>query len=347
MAGNKPIRCLLLAAMLSFSGILLAQSTGKTVRHHKIAETDPSSPPELIQAESAIEKRDYATAEPLLQKVVERDPSNYAAWFDLGFVCNALGRSDDAIAAYRKSVAAKPDVFESNLNLGLMLAKAGQPEAEQFLRTATGLTPTSHIEEGRERAWLSLAHVLENTQPQKALEAYRQAAALQPKDPEPHIAAGLLLERQSDWVNAGKEYQQVQALDPQSVEALTGLANVYMRSRRMPEAEATLRKLAALRPEDAGVHLQLGRMLAATGKNDDAVAELQAGLKLTPNDPDAQRDLAEVLVSAGKFDQAEPLFPRFCRPNRTILTCITAWDRPCSSSTSFPRRRSNFCWRSS
>jgi tetratricopeptide (TPR) repeat protein len=308
MAGNKPIRCLLLAAMLSFSGILLAQSTGKTVRHHKIAETDPSSPPELIQAESAIEKRDYATAEPLLQKVVERDPSNYAAWFDLGFVCNALGRSDDAIAAYRKSVAAKPDVFESNLNLGLMLAKAGQPEAEQFLRTATGLTPTSHIEEGRERAWLSLAHVLENTQPQKALEAYRQAAALQPKDPEPHIAAGLLLERQSDWVNAGKEYQQVQALDPQSVEALTGLANVYMRSRRMPEAEATLRKLAALRPEDAGVHLQLGRMLAATGKNDDAVAELQAGLKLTPNDPDAQRDLAEVLVSAGKFDQAEPLF---------------------------------------
>jgi tetratricopeptide (TPR) repeat protein len=307
MAGNKPIRCLLLAAMLG-SGLLLAQSTGKTVRHHKVAVTDPSSPPELIQAENAIEKKDYTTAEPLLQKVVERDPSNYAAWFDLGFVCNALDRTDDAIAAYRKSVAAKPDVFESNLNLGLMLAKARQPEAEQFLRAATRLPPTSHIEEGRERAWLSLAHVLENTQPQQALQAYGEAAALQPQDPEPHIAAGLLLERQSDWANAEKEYQQVQALDPQSVEALTGLANVYMRSKRLPEAEAALRKLATLRPQDAGVHLQLGRMLAAAGKNDDAVAELQTGLKLTPNDSEAQRDLADVLVSAGKFDQAEPLF---------------------------------------
>ncbi len=86
---------------------------------------DPSSPPELIQAESAIEKQDYATAEPLLKKVVANDPDNYAAWFDLGFLYNALGKTDDSIAAYRKSVAAKPGVFESNLNLGLMLVKAG------------------------------------------------------------------------------------------------------------------------------------------------------------------------------------------------------------------------------
>ncbi len=100
-----------------------AQS-GKTVRHHKVAVDDPSSPPELIQAESAIEKEDYATAEPLLKKVVAQDPDNFAAWFDLGFLYNALGKTEDSIAAYRKSVAAKPGVFESNLNLGLMLVKA-------------------------------------------------------------------------------------------------------------------------------------------------------------------------------------------------------------------------------
>ena len=73
----------------------------------------------------------------------------------------ALGKMDDSIAAYRKSVAAKPDVFESNLNLGLQLAKSGQPDAEQFLRAATQLKPTSHVAEGQARAWLSLAHVLE------------------------------------------------------------------------------------------------------------------------------------------------------------------------------------------
>jgi len=92
-----------LGAVLAFalsSGIVSAQTTGKTVRHHKEAVVDQSSP-ELAQAESAIDKKDYTSAEPLLKKVVERTPSDYQAWFDLGFVYNALGRSEDSIAAYR------------------------------------------------------------------------------------------------------------------------------------------------------------------------------------------------------------------------------------------------------
>ena len=114
--------------------------------------------------------------------MVAADPNNFQAWFDLGFVYNGLGNTQESIAAYRKSVAAKPDVFESNLNLGLMLAKTGQPDAEQFLRAATTLKPTANVDEGHARAWLSLAHVLENSKPDEAIEAYKQAAALDPKE---------------------------------------------------------------------------------------------------------------------------------------------------------------------
>ena len=297
----------LLTASLVCGERSLAQMTGTTVRHHKEAVDDPTQAA-LSQAEAAIEKKDFATAETSLKKIVAQAPNNYQAWFDLGFVYNALGRREDSIGAYRKSVAAKPDVFESNLNLGLMLARSGQPDAAQYLRAATKLTPTDHVEEGRERAWLSLAHVLEASKPQEALQAYRQAALVQPKDPEPHIAAGLLLERAADLSGAEKEYQQVAALDPQSVEALTALANIYMRSKRFFQAESVLRKLALARPDDAGVHLQLGRVLGAAGKTDDAIAELEAGLKLTPGDKEAQRDLAELFSSSGKYDRSEPLY---------------------------------------
>ena len=101
-----------------------------------------TTPPEIAQAEDAIQKNDFTGAETLLKKALDEDPHNYQAWFDLGFVLNRLGRADESIAAYRKSVAAKPDVFESNLNLGLMLVRANNPEAEQFLRAATTLKPT-------------------------------------------------------------------------------------------------------------------------------------------------------------------------------------------------------------
>ena len=279
--------------------------------HHTTVAEEEGPPPELAQAEALIQKQDYAGAEPLLKKVLDgdagNDPANYVAWFELGFVENSLGKRDESIAAYRKSVAAKPDVFESNLNLGLQLAKAGQPDAEQFLLAATQLKPTSHIAEGHARAWISLAHVLEATKPEEAIADYRQAAALQPKDPEPHLAAGLLLEKQGKYADAESEYKQALALGPSS-DALTGLANIYMRGHRLPEAEAELKKLVAAHPDQADARIQLGRVLAADGKYDEAIAELQAGEKLAPTDASLPRDLADLYVIAKKYDQAEAAY---------------------------------------
>jgi tetratricopeptide (TPR) repeat protein len=286
------------------------QKTGpyssKSVRHTRVAE-EGAPPPELTQAEDAIQKHNYAAAEPLLQKVVEHDPANYVAWFDLGFTENGLGKLDDSIAAYRKSVAVKPDAFEPNLNLGLQLAKSGHPEAERFLRSATQLKPSSNVSEGKFRAWLSLANVLEKSNREEALTAYHQAATLQPKDAEPHLAAGHLLEQDNKFADAEQEYKQALALDPAS-DALTGLANVYMRGRRFAEAEEYLRKLVAAHPREAAAHIQLGRVLAAQGKNDEAIAELQTVAKPAAADVSVQRDLADLYFAAAKNEEAETAY---------------------------------------
>lgn len=308
-------RALACLAVTLLSPALQAQTTGQTVRHHREAVAEESQSAELTQAEAAIEKKDYAAAEALLKQAVEKNAANYLAWFYLGFVYNAQHMPDEAIAAYRSSVTAKPEIFESNLNLGLMLARKGDAEAEKFLRAATRLTPTAHVEEGRERAWLSLAHVLEAKDPDAALQAYGEAAALQPKDPEPHISAGLMLERHNQLDAAEKEYRQVLALDPESQDAAAALTSIYIRGKRFSEAETTLRALAAKRPDDAELHLQLGRVLAESGKNDEAASEFQAGLKITPNDRNAQQALAGLLNSAGKYTESEPLLRTLLQSN--------------------------------
>jgi tetratricopeptide (TPR) repeat protein len=305
MRPNKPAPIALLILGLYLGRAALAQSSGQTVRHHKVAEQDPAFPPALTQAETAIEKRDYASAEPLLKKVVLADPGNYQAWFDLGFVYNGMGNTQESIAAYRKSVAAKPDVFESNLNLGLMLAKTDQPDAEHFLRAATTLKPTANGDEGRARAWLSLAHVLENSKPDQAIEAYQQAASLKANDPEPHLSGGLLLEKENRFADAEREYKQALAIDPDSSDALTGMANIYMRGQRFAEADPILHKIIAVHPENVSARIQLARILLIIGKNDDAIAELQEALKLNPGNSDVQRELADLYTDNKKYDQAE------------------------------------------
>jgi tetratricopeptide (TPR) repeat protein len=313
---SKPVQFrvgLLVAALSLMPAFCFPQSSGTTVRHHRVAETESLSSPDLTKAESAIEKKDYATAEPLLKKIVAAAPANYLAWFDLGFVYNAQGDALQSIEAYRKSVAAKPDVFESNLNLGLMLAKGGQPEAEKYLRAATSLKPASHIEESQARAWTSLGHVLEGSNPGEAISAYQKASALQPKDPEPLLSAGALLEKQNQLGEAEQSYKAALALAPDSDDAMTALANVYMHGRRFSEAQDMLRKLVALRPDDSAAQMQLGRILAASGQKDEAIVQLQAAAKSKPGDLDLHRDLADLYLQTGRSEEAEAEY-------RTLVT---------------------------
>lgn len=279
------------------------QQTGSTVRHHRVAETDES--PDLQQAEAAMQKQDFATAEPLLQKAVAANPEDYRAWFDLGYVYNATKQTPKAIEAYKKSVAAKPDVFESNLNLGIILARQGdKAEAAKYLQAATQLTPSANADEGRARAWLSLGLVMEASDPQQALSAYTQAAKLNPKDPEPHLSAGLLLEHEKRFDEAVHEYQAAAELDPKATEPIAGLANVYSQQKKFPEAEAQLRKLLSLQPDNGAARAQLGRVLAAEGKQDEAASTLASG-DHAADDPHVALELGTTYVKSGNNTAAE------------------------------------------
>ena len=286
------------------------QQSKPTVRHHRVEElADDSSSPEIDQAEAAMEKQDYIAAETMLLKALESNPNAYRAWFDLGYIYTATKHLPEALVAYRKSVEAKSDVFESNLNLGILLARQGQDaEAVKYLKAATQLKPTANIEEGHARAWLSLGLLEQADDPQHALADYAEAARLTPKDPEPRLSAGLLLEKQGKLDEAAREYRAAAMLDPKSTEPIAGLANVYSKQKRYSEAETQLRALLAMDPANSNARVQLGRVLAAEGKNEEATSALTEGQSPTSGDPHAALELGTIYVRDGKFPEAEEQF---------------------------------------
>jgi tetratricopeptide (TPR) repeat protein len=314
-------RTALLAASFALATILASgQTTGTTVRKHRVAEQSPVDAA-IANAETAIDKKDYTTAEKSLRDAIAQDANNYRAWFDLAFVFNANGQSAQSIEAYRKSIAANPFLFESNLNLGLMLARNGDPEAEKYLRAATQLKPSSHPQDELTRAWLALGHFLEKSSPARAVEAYKAAAILQPKNAAPHLAAAAALEGLKQYTAAETEYKRAAELDPKSPEALAGLVNIYQNNGRLPEAELALRKYIALDPQNATAYTQLGRVLAALGKNEEAIATLQTSLKLSPDNPTTVRQLVELFSDSKKYAEAEALLAPMLKqsPNDAAL----------------------------
>lgn len=286
--------------------------TGRTLRKTRVLDDS------LQRGEAAVDKKDYASAEAALQECVKADPANYRAWYDLGFVYTVTNRQADAIDAYRKSVTAKSDVFESNLNLGLLLAQNGDPSAEKYLRAATTLKPTSNVNQNMVRAWLALGQFFRKSDPKKALEAYEKVKQLQPNDAEPHLAAAMIAENAKDLATAEREYQSAARLDPKSLEAAAGLANIYMESKRPEEAEGALRKYLALLASNgdqaaaasqvASAHTQLGRVLLDLHRRDEAITEFEEALKLQPGDAKASQQLAWMYLQDKQYDKAEAQF---------------------------------------
>ncbi|MCU1284427.1 MAG: hypothetical protein JWO13_777 [Acidobacteriales bacterium] len=315
---NRVALSALLGALLSAAICPAQTQTTRTVRKHRVAVEDTSVAPAVAQAESALEKQDYATAEKLLVPVVAADPNDYLAWFDLGYVYRATKRNPQAIDAYRKSVALKPTVFASNFHLGMLLSAVGQnDEAAKYLNAATQLKPEANIPDGMYRAWMALAQVLSATKPNEALSALRKASALKAGDAEPHLLAGSLLEKQNDFPGAESEYRAVLAANPQSSPALAGLTRVYVASNRLPDAEKMLQEYVAKNPNDAGSHLQLGRLMMRIGKTDEATQEFETGLKASPQDKDLLRELAAIYANAKKYDLASAQYESLVKANPT------------------------------
>ncbi len=274
------------------------RTPSKPVAAVTLSATIPKS---VLDAEEAIAKKDYARAETLLTEATARQPKDHRAWYDLGFVFKVTDRIPAAVDAYRRSLALKPDEAATNKALGELLVASGQnAEGITFLAKAAKLNPSTEN-------WLRLGETLEASDAAAAVEAYKTAAAASPKDIEPHLRAGAVLEAQKRYPEAELSYKAALALSTTSAEALAGLTNVYVATDRVAEAEATLRQYLVLEPANAPARIQLGRLLARSGKIDEAIVALESRAGASP-DPKLAREVAGLYFAAKKFDKAVPAF---------------------------------------
>ncbi len=295
------------------AGLLLLAATmfAQSAPAHRTPAKEPAA---ITRAESAMDQQQWPVAEEILRKLVAANPKDARAWFDLGYVLHAQKNYPEAITAYRGAVAAEPQSFECNLNLGLMLAHEKQPEASKYLEAATRLKPSGdHPQDSLARAWAALAEVQQAQDAPRALHSWEQAVELAPGNSQHRLGWGTALEQSGDMAGAEREFRKANELSPNSADPLAALSNLLMRAKRFPEAEDTLRRLVMAAPQDENAHLQLGRVLSAEKKDAEAAQELQKALALRAGDWDALRELAFVQERGKQFAAAESSY-------RTLLT---------------------------
>ncbi|HEY2170362.1 MAG TPA: tetratricopeptide repeat protein, partial [Candidatus Angelobacter sp.] len=293
------------AALLASLALPALAQTRPAHKPHPQTATEDHAADDLKDAESLLQKQQYAQAEEKLQALTATQSENPQAWFDLGFAQSHLGKTAEAVSAYKKATQLDPKWFEAQQNLGLALAKSGDlTAAASALKTAVTLKPTNGGQPALAAAWLSLAQVMEESQPQESLTAYQRALELDPTSSEAQLGVARMAERAGNAVAAEQQYLKLAAAgNNDSIERLIGL---YLKQKRFAEAESWLHKYISANPQNSAAQLQLGKLLAAEGKPQEAIATLEPLYKASP-DPKLARNLASLYLETKQYPVAADL----------------------------------------
>lgn len=300
------------AAVLGVAAKGYGQSGSQAVKGNSAtAETETAGP--VAEAESAIVKRDWKTAETRLDAWLATHGTDARALFDAGYVADEQNRLDDAAGLYRRAAQADPKRFETHLLLGMLLARQGKlDEARPELMEATTLDPGDGGEALKARAWRALAQIDAPVPGKKgdvtqASNDLLQALKLSPETPEDTLLAANLAGDAGQNDEAEAAFRRVLAKDPKSHRAQEGLAHLLLKEKKYPEAETALRAALIQFPDDPGLTAQLAESLAAQD-NEEALPLLEKLHAAHPQDQAITRLLADVLTQSGDAGGADKLY---------------------------------------
>ena len=244
--------------------------------YRNVLEREPQNPHVLhLLGLIALQRDAPDAALEFLSGAAAIDPASGLRQLHLGNALRALGRSEEAVAAYRRAVELDPHRFEAWLNLGQTCAGSGRgDEAVAAFRRAVALAPADM------RASMGLAAALVHGAPggSKPGAACAEAVAL----------------LESRWSSA-----------PDPARAQLVLAKALEASGRWTEAAAHLESLVAKHRTSADLHLRLAGCYDRLGRAAEAVREYRATYRFAPNFPHALSSVLGALHSVADVSPEE------------------------------------------
>ncbi len=219
------------------------------------------------------------------------------------FEYHQKGLAAEAAAAYQAVLAVDPNNANAFHLLGALANQLGQPErAIQLFRQAIAIDPQVTI------FHFNLGTVLVSLRDfAGAADAYKLAVGLSPEpDLMFHWARAA---QQAGQLNvAASAYQRLLQLQPDRPEAYRELGIVQHRQAQLDDAIMNLRMAVMLTPDDAMAHNELGQVYVERGDVDAALVSTKQAVACNPDFAEAHFNLGQLLLSCGDVAAAEASF---------------------------------------
>jgi len=282
------------AVLQAFSKNKRAQQGLATLKKLKLNNTIQSPPQEVVQQLVNLYNQGQIVAVVEQAEILtEQYPGATVVWNILGVSRTQIGKLDEAIEAYKKSILLKPDFALAHYNLGSTLQELGRLD--------------------------------------EAEASYTKAITLKPNHAEAHYNLGNMLKELGRLDEAEASYKQAIVFKPDYPEAHSNLGNMLQEIDRLGEAEASYTQALALKPNFAEVHYNLGGTLKKLGRLEEAEASYTQAVAVKPDFIDAKHMLAALsgeTTATAPRDYVERLFDNYAAKFESSLVDNLEYEIP-------------------
>lgn len=317
------LRVLLLLTMAGFLLIGCASPEEKKAKHEK-------------RAAQYLKEGKLKEAVIELRNVVQLDPKDDAAYYQLGETYLKLKKGREAFQAFSRAVSANPENLKAQLKLGqifllarkpsearkkaeLVLDKAkDNPDAlsllagvqvqEKDIDSAVGtLQKILKVDPDNFKTYLSLGRLyLMKKDLAQSRKAYLKAISLEPESRVPYMELANAYSAEGKLEKAERELQKLLLVSKAKYRDLVLLARFYERTQKWKKAEKTYRQAVELSPsEDVSALMNLGGFYARRKRYDQALGAFKKAAALKKDNPAIQLSIAQLHYDFRKFDEAQ------------------------------------------
>jgi tetratricopeptide (TPR) repeat protein len=220
---------------------------------------------------------------------------NAVACAVLGSYLADAGRTDEAIAAYRRALESGPVSPGDRNNLANLLARQKRyEEAVRYYREELEGSPGDAVTHGN-----LAASLMELGVTNEAFSHGFEAVRIAPGSPLARYRMGNLFSKVGKYSDAIEQYQAALQLKPDYANALNALGVSYLKVGRLDEAASQFNRALGYDSGSAAAHLNLADIYVTEGKWDSASNHYAAVLVSDPESSEAHFGLARSLAALG------------------------------------------------